>query len=87
MAKQARASVPEAISASLLGLARTLDTQGKVHQALGAYLKLISRYPDSQEVSVATDRVLAIVEEFRQKGQYHVAMRVLDRLEAAYGGR
>jgi len=33
------------------------------------------------------ERVLAIADEFRQKGQYHVAMRVFDRLEAAYQGQ
>lgn len=87
MAKQARASVPEAISASLLSLGRTLDEQGKVHQALAAYLKLIEHYSSSQEVPIATERVLAIVEEFRKKGQYHVAMRALDRLETAHLGQ
>jgi TolA-binding protein len=80
-------AVPDAISASLLKLAQTLDGLGKVHQALGAYLKLIERYPTSQDVPVATERVLAIAEEFRKKGQYHVAMRVFDRLEAAHQGQ
>jgi len=87
MAKQKPSSVPEAISASLLGVAKTLDEQGKVHQALAAYLKLIKHYPDSQEVPIATEKVLAIADEFRQKGQYHVAMRVFDRLEAAHQGQ
>jgi TolA-binding protein len=84
MAKQRRGSVPEAISASLLSLGTTLDEQGKVHQALTPYLKIIKHYPDSQEAPVAIDRVLAIAEGFRKRGQHHVAMRVLDRLEAAH---
>jgi outer membrane protein assembly factor BamD (BamD/ComL family) len=87
MAKQKQSSVPEAISASLFEVAKTLDEQRKVHQALAAYLKLIEHYPDSQEVTVATERVLAIADEFRKKGQYYVAMRVFDRLEAAHQGR
>jgi TolA-binding protein len=86
MAKQ-RTSVPEAISASLLEVAKTLDEQGKVHQALAAYLKLIEHYPDGRDVPVAIERVLAIADELRQKGQYHVAMRTFDRLEAAYQGQ
>jgi outer membrane protein assembly factor BamD (BamD/ComL family) len=87
MAKQKQSSVHEAISASLFEVAKTLDEQRKVHQALAAYLKLIEHYPDSQEVTVATERVLAIADEFRKKGQYYVAMRVFDRLEAAHQGR
>jgi TolA-binding protein len=83
MPKQKQESVPEAISASLLRVASTLDEQGKVHQALTPYLKLIERYPDSQEAPLATEKVLAIAEVMRQKGQHHMAMAVLDRLEAA----
>jgi TolA-binding protein len=86
MAKQ-RASVPEAIGASLLEVAETLNEQGKVHQALAAYLKLIEHYSDGQDVPIAIERVLAIANEFRQNGQYHVAMRTLDRLEATYQGQ
>jgi TolA-binding protein len=83
MAKQKKASVPEAISASLLRMGTTLDEQGMVHQALTPYLKLIERYPDSQEALVATERVLAIAEDMRKRGQNHTAMAVFDRLEAA----
>jgi len=83
MAKQKTGSVPEAISASLLRVANALDEQGKVHQALTPYLKLIERYPNSPEASVATERVLAIAEDMRKMGQHHIAMSVFDRLEAA----
>jgi len=82
MAKRKQDSVPEAISASLLRVANALEEQGKAHQALTPYLKLIERYPDSQEALVATERVLAIAEEMRKRGQHHLAMAVLDRLEA-----
>lgn len=83
MAKQGPGSVPEAISASLLRIGTALDEQGMAHQALTPYLKLIERYPNSQEASVATERVLAIAEDMRKGGQHHLALTVLDRLEAA----
>ncbi len=86
MAKQGP-SVHEAISASLLRLGRDLDARGMVHQALTPYLKLIERYPNSQEALVATERVLAIAEDMRKSGQHHVAMMVFDRLGAAQQGR
>jgi len=83
MAKQKQVSVPEAISASRLRVAQGLDKAGKIHQALTPYLRLIERYPDSQEASAATERVLAIAEELRKAGQPHMTVTVLDRLEAA----
>jgi TolA-binding protein len=84
MAKREQISVPVAISAAWLKLAQTLDGQGKVHEALAAYLTLIERYPASLDAPIATDRVLAIAEDFRKRGQFHVAMGVFDRLEAAH---
>ncbi len=84
MAKRKQESVPEAVSASLLRMGTALDEQGMVHQALTPYLKLIERYPNSQEASVATEKVLAIAEDMRKMGQHHLAMSVLDRLEAAH---
>jgi TolA-binding protein len=87
VAKQKQSSVPEAISASLLRVAQGLDKEGKTHQALTPYLKLIEHYPDSQEAPVATERVLVIAEDMRKMGQPHMAMTVLDRLEAAHQGR
>jgi TolA-binding protein len=87
MAKRRKESVPEAISASLLRMGTALDEQGMVHQALTPYLKLIERYPNSQEAPVATERVLAIAEDMRKKGQHHMAMTVFDRLEVAHQGR
>jgi len=79
-----KSSVPEAISASLLTVAQSLEEQGKVHQSLDPYLKLVERYPDSQEAPLAAQRLLTIAESFRQAGQHHMAMRMLERLEAAY---
>jgi hypothetical protein len=83
MVKQKQVPVPEAITASLLRVAQGLDKAGKIHQALPPYLRLVERYPDSQEASAATERVLTIAEEFREAGQPHMAMTVLDRLETA----
>jgi TolA-binding protein len=77
-------SVPEAISASLLGLAESLERLGKIHQSLDPYLKLVERYPDSQEAPLAIQRLLAITEDFRKADQHHMALRVLERLETAH---
>ena len=87
MTKQGPGSVPEAISASLLRLGTSLDEQGMVQQALTPYLKLIERYPNSQEASIAAEKVLVIAEGLRKMGQHHMAMTVLDRLETAHQGR
>jgi hypothetical protein len=87
MAKHGPVSVTEAVSASLLKLGSTLETQGKIHQALTPYLRLVEQYAGSQEAPLAIERVLAIVENLREKGQYHVAMTVCDRLEAAHQQR
>jgi TolA-binding protein len=81
-----KSSVPEAISASLLNLAHSLEEQGKVHQSLDPYLKLVEHYPASQEAPLAAQRLLDIAENFRQAGQHHIALRVLERLEVAYPG-
>jgi TolA-binding protein len=84
MVEQARDPVEAGISASLFQVGLDLHDQGKVHQSLTAFLKLIEQYPDSQEAPAAIDKVLNIADTLRKKGQYHVAMRVFDRLEAAH---
>ncbi|MCX6054963.1 MAG: hypothetical protein NTZ74_08635 [Chloroflexi bacterium] len=83
MQKQKSSTIHESISSSLLTLAMTLEKQGKVHQALSPYLKIIEKYHDTAEVPAAIEKVLAIADEMRKKGQFHVAMRVYDRLEMA----
>jgi TolA-binding protein len=83
MPKQKTTTVHGAISASLLTLATTLEEQGKVHQALAPYLKIIEHYPDTPEVPAAVEKVMAIADGMRKRGQFHVAMRVYDRLEEA----
>jgi len=83
MSKPKTSSIHESVSTSLLSLAMTLEKLGKVHQALTPYLKIIEKYPDTLEVTAAVQKVLAIAEGMRQRGQFHVAMRVYDRLEAA----
>jgi TolA-binding protein len=76
--------VPEAISASLLKVGTALEEQGKIHQALPPYLKLVEHYSDCPEAEVAAERVLAIADLLRNTGHHHVALTVLDRLEMAY---
>ena len=83
MPKQKASTVHESVSSSLLTLAMTLEKLGKVHQALSPYLKIIEEYSDTAEGPAAIEKVLAIADGMRQRGQFHVAMRVYDRLEAA----
>ncbi len=83
MPKQKPTTIHEAVSASLLTLAATLEEQGKVHQALTPYLKIIECYPGTPQAPTAVEKVMAIADGMRKKGQFHVAMRVYDRLEAA----
>jgi tetratricopeptide (TPR) repeat protein len=84
MAKKRLASISEGVRASLLKVGTTLEQQGKLHQALTPYLELVEFHPDGEEAENAAERVLAIAEALRAKGQYHVAMRVLDRLQEAH---
>ena len=84
MVEQTRDPVAAGISVSLFQVGLDLHDQGKVHQSLTAFLKLIEQYPDSKEAPAAIDKVLNIADTLRKEGQYHVAMRVLDRLEAAH---
>ena len=83
---QTTGTVTEAISASLLRVGISLEERGMAHQAVATYLKIIVRYPNSQESPVAVEKALAIAEGLRQRGQHHAAMTVLDRLEATYPG-
>ena len=84
MPKTSTLSLSDSISGSLFEVASDLDGQGLIKQAIPAYLKVISHYPDGPDAAVATKRVLAIVDRIRQMGQHHVAMGVLDQLEAAH---
>jgi len=79
-----KASVPEAVSASLYSLASSLERSGMLHQSLDPYLKLVELYPASKEAALAAQQLLTIVENLRRNGQYHLAMTVLNRLEAAH---
>lgn len=83
MAKQKTTSIHDNVSTSLLTIGMALQEQGKVHQALTPYLKIIEKYPDTAEVPIAVEKVMAIAESMQQRGQFHVAMRVYDRLEMA----
>jgi tetratricopeptide (TPR) repeat protein len=83
MPKQKSSTIHESVSSSLFTLAMTLERLGKVHQALTPYLKIIEKYPDTAEAPAAIENVLAIADGMRQKGQFHVAMRIYDRLEEA----
>ena len=83
MPKQKQDYVPDAIRASLLRVGTDLEEQGMVHQALTSYMKLIKQYPNTQEASVAAENVLTIVEGMRKRGQHHMAMTVIDQLDAA----
>jgi TolA-binding protein len=83
MPKQKPTTLHESVSTSLLNLAITLEEQGKVHQALTPYLNIVEHYPDTPEMPLAVEKVLAIADRMRKKGQFHVAMRVYERLEAA----
>jgi hypothetical protein len=83
---QSRQPLGEAISASILISAQSLEEQGQVHQSLDLYLKLVERYPASREAPFAAEKLLAIAAGFRQAGQHHMALRVLERLEAAHQG-
>jgi TolA-binding protein len=83
MPKQKQDYVPDAIRASLLNVGVALDKQGMVHQALTSYLKLIKQYPNTEEASVAAEKMLAIAEGMRTRGQPHIAMTVIDQLDTA----
>jgi len=84
MAKKRSTSVSAGIRSSLLKVGTTLEEQGKLHQALTPYLELVEFHAEGEEAAAAAERVLAIAEALRARGQYHVAMGVLDRLQEAH---
>ena len=53
------------------------------YQALTPYLKIIEEYSTTPEAASSVEKVLAIADRLRQVGQFHVAMRIYDRLERA----
>ncbi len=85
--KQKPAPVAPAIGAAVLKLGTDLEEHGKVHEALGPYLKVITDYSNSPQAQIAADRTMAIAEHLRSRGHYHVALTVLDRLEQACQAR
>ena len=83
---KSRQPLGEAISASLLSSAQSLEKQGQVQQSLDLNFKLVERYAASREAPFAAQKLLAVAAGFRQAGQRHMALRVLERLQAAYQG-
>lgn len=83
MAKQADV-VSRGITASLWMVAQSIEEAGKLHESLDPYLKLVEDYPESKEAPLAAQRLLAIVERMREVGQYHLALTLLNRLDAAH---
>jgi hypothetical protein len=81
---KAQETVSQSISASLYALASALENSGKLHQSLDPYLKLVEKYPESQEAPLAAQRLLTIAENLRRAGHFHLALTVLERLEAAH---
>jgi hypothetical protein len=81
--KQEPTPVAPATSTAVLEMGRDLEEHGKIHEALGPYLKVITDYSNSPEAQIAADRTMAIAEDLRSRGHHHVAMAVLDRLEQA----
>lgn len=82
--RQSQASVSEALSGSLLTVAKSLEEQGKPLQSLDPYLRLVEHFPGGREAPLAVQRLLAIAEDLRMAGQCHMAMTVLNRLEAVH---
>jgi hypothetical protein len=76
--------VTQGITASLWSLAKSIEQAGKLHESLDPYLKLVEAYPGSKEAPLAAQRVLVIVEYLRGVGQFHLALTLLDRLDAAH---
>jgi hypothetical protein len=83
MTKQKPMSVVDEISATMYRSAKSLDDQGMVQQALVPYLKLIERFPDSQEAQAATERVIAIANGLSAVRRQRMAITILEKLDAA----
>ncbi len=67
---------------SQLRLGINYEQQGKINDALAAYLGIIARYPDSEERQVAEERLLRLTRAFlEEKGRIHPAILVYEQLE------
>ncbi len=83
MSQQLRQTISTAASAALLRIGGYFQEAGQLHQSITPYLKLLAYYPDSDEATLAVERLVTIAEIFEERGQLRMAMSVYDRMEQA----
>ncbi|MBI4492867.1 MAG: tetratricopeptide repeat protein [Chloroflexi bacterium] len=67
--------------ASLLRMASAWQHAGQLNQAIGAYTRLLARYPGSAEAREAADHLLALAQAHERAGRYHLALGLYEKLE------
>lgn len=82
-----KATISQAASASLLRIGNTYCEQGRLHQAISPYLKILAYYPDSDEAHAAVKGLLAIAQVFEEKQLHRTAISVYERMERAARSR
>ena len=65
---------------AMLKRAESWQEDGKMHQAMDMYFKLVENFPDTDEASKARERLLGLAQEFEEKGKVYMAMGIHDRL-------
>ena len=72
---------PAAARASRLRMGAAWQAMGQTNQAIGAYTRLLARYPGSVEAREAADRLLALAQDYEHQGRYHLALGLYEKLE------
>ncbi|MCL4543324.1 MAG: tetratricopeptide repeat protein [Chloroflexi bacterium] len=65
----------------LLRTAEAWQARGQTHQAIEAYSRLLIQYPGSAEAAPARTRLLGLARDFEQKGCFHLALGLYEKLE------
>jgi hypothetical protein len=66
---------------AMLRMARDMEAQGHIYEAMDMFLKLLDDYPDTQASRAATNAMLDMAQNLEQNGMPRVALEIYQKLE------
>jgi hypothetical protein len=70
-----------AVRGALFKAAQAWEEQGMLHSAIDGYIRLLKRYPVSEESRTAFERLIAIGTLFQEQGHFHEAISLFNTVE------
>jgi hypothetical protein len=70
-----------AARAGLLHLAAAQKDAGRVYSAIGAYERILQRYPDTGAAAAAAEGLLKLAAKLEKEGRYYSSLNIYDKLE------